>query len=233
MTKKTADVESLALLRSLIIPFLFLTVMWFIFGVDQLFDLELGRYGIIPLAPIGLIGIITAPLLHANLGHIAANSIPFLLLFAGLFYYYKDLAWKIILLSWFLTGLGVWCFARGDGSHIGVSGIIYALATFHLLSGIIRKNKRLAAFSLLVAFLYGSLVWGIFPNFFFKENISWESHLMGGISGMILAVYFRHEGPGSDQYSIDDEADESGEGDAEDEEWQTDNDSRDEEINRS
>lgn len=215
MEKKITDKEGLAFWRSMIIPGLFLILMWLIFGVDQLFGLGLGRFGIIPLEPIGLIGIFTSPLLHASTGHLAANSIPFFLLFAGLVYYYSDLTWKILFLSWFLTGLGVWCFARGDGSHIGASGIIYALATFHFCSGIIRNNKRLAAFSLLVAFLYGSLVWGIFPSLYLKENISWESHLMGGISGIILAFYFRNEGPGSDKYNIDDDE----EDDETDAEW--------------
>ena len=228
MIKKVTDHESLTLLRSLIIPLIVLALMWVIFGVDQIFNLGLGQYGVVPLKPIGLIGIITSPLLHANLGHIAANSVPFLLLFAGLFYYYHDMAWKIISLSWFLTGLGVWCFARGEGSHIGVSGIIYALATFHFLSGIIRKNNRLAAFSLLVAFLYGSLVWGIFPSFFLKENVSWESHLMGGVSGIILALYFRNEGPRADKYSIDEE--EEGEDDDDDQEWKVITDQSEEEI---
>ena len=208
MEKKIIDKESQALRHSLIIPGFALILMWLIFGIDQLFGLELGQFGIVPLKPIGLIGIFTSPLLHANTGHLAANSLPFFLLFAGLIYYYSDLTWKILFLSWFLTGLGVWCFARGDSSHIGASGIIYALATFHFFSGVIRKNKRLAAFSLLVAFLYGSLIWGIFPNFYLKQNISWESHLMGGISGVILAFYFRHEGPGSDKYTIDDEDEE-------------------------
>ena len=219
MEKKITDKEGLALWRSLIIPGFFLILMWLVFGVDQLFGLDLGRFGVIPLRPIGLIGIFTSPLLHANIAHLAANSIPFFLLFAGLIYYYNDLTWKILFLSWLLTGLGVWCFARGDGSHIGASGIIYAFATFHFFSGIIRNNKRLAAFSLLVAFLYGSLIWGVFPSFYLKENISWESHLMGGVSGIILAFYYRHEGPDSDLYSIDDEEDGADEDDDSDEEW--------------
>ena len=209
MEKKTKDIETLALWRSLLIPGFVLILMWLILGADQLFGLELGRFGIVPLEPIGLIGIVTSPLLHANTAHLAANSIPFFLLFAGLIYYYRDLTWRILFLSWFLTGLGVWCFARGDSSHIGASGLIYALATFHFFSGVIRKNNKLAAFSLLVAFLYGSLIWGVFPSFMLKENISWESHLMGGISGIILSFYFRKEGPDTDKYSIDDEEDDS------------------------
>jgi len=228
MVKKDYDPERQVLVRSMIFPFIFLALMWVIFAVDQIFNLDLGQYGIVPLKPIGLIGIITSPLLHASLAHIAANSIPFLLLFAGLFYYYSDLAWKIISLSWLLTGIGVWCFARGESSHIGASGIIYALALFHFVSGVIRKNNRLAAFSLLVTFLYGSLVWGIFPNFLLKENISWESHLMGGVSGIILALYFRHEGPNTDKYSIDEE-EESEDDDDDDGEWRVINDQSEEE----
>ncbi len=207
MKIKSDDKEAQLLFRSLLFPALGLILMWFILAVDQLFGLDLGQYGIIPLEPQGLIGIITSPLLHADIHHLAANSIPFFLLFAGLIYYYRDLAWKILIYSWLITGFWVWCFARGDASHIGASGVIYALAAFHFFSGIIRNNKMLSAFSLLVVFLYGSLIWGVFPEFFQKENISWESHLMGGIAGSFLAFYFRKEGPEADKYAFDEEAD--------------------------
>ncbi|NWJ50276.1 MAG: rhomboid family intramembrane serine protease [Bacteroidetes bacterium] len=207
MKIKSGDKEAMLLWRCLLIPALVLALMWLILGADMLLGLDLGQYGIVPLEPIGLIGIITSPLLHADIHHLAANSVPFFLLFAGLIYYYRDLAWKILIYSWLITGLWVWCFARGDASHIGASGVIYALAAFHFFSGIIRNNKRLSAFSLLVVFLYGSLIWGVFPELFMKENISWESHLMGGLAGTFLAFYFQKEGPGADKYAIDEEND--------------------------
>ena len=77
--------------------------------------------------------------------------------------------------------------------HIGASGIIYGLASFLFVSGIIRRHIPLMALSLLVVFLYGEMVWGIFPGF--RIDISWESHMLGAVAGLLLALWYRDEGP--------------------------------------
>ncbi len=110
----------------------------------------------------------------------------------ALFYFYSEIAIKISLLNWFLTGLFVWLAGRTSW-HIGASGLIYGLASFLFFSGIIRRYFRLVALSLLIVFLYGSMVWGIFPDVY--KNVSWESHMLGFISGIVLAVAFRNKGP--------------------------------------
>jgi hypothetical protein len=79
--------------------------------------------------------------------------------------------------------------------HIGSSGVVYALAAYHLTGALVRRRYDLAAFALIVVFFYGSMIWGFFPDFFPERNISWESHLMGAVTGIILALLFRHEGP--------------------------------------
>ena len=81
--------------------------------------------------------------------------------------------------------------------HIGASGIIYALASFLLVSGIVRKNPKLSAVSMVVIFLYGSMIWGLLPT---KESISWEGHLAGFIAGILVAVFYRNEGPKPKKY---------------------------------
>ena len=102
-------------------------------------------------------------------------------------------------------------FARGNSIHIGVSGIVYGLAAFLFLSGILRREVKLMAITLLIAFLYGGMVWGVFPQFFPREHISWESHLMGLVAGAILAVYYRNEGPQRIKYEWEDENDDDDE----------------------
>ncbi len=104
----------------------------------------------------------------------------------------------------FLTGILVWLAGR-SAWHIGASGLIYGLASFLFFSGIIRKYFRLVALSLLIVFLYGSMVWGIFPNVY--KEVSWESHMLGFISGIILAVVYRNEGPQKPVYEWPDEED--------------------------
>jgi membrane associated rhomboid family serine protease len=117
------------------------------------------------------------------------NSVPFLILCWTLFYFYKPIAWKIFTSSWVLTGLFVWISAR-EAYHIGISGVLYSLLFFIFFSGVFRKEARLLTVALLVVFLYGSMVWGIFP---YDWTISFESHFFGAITGIVLAYFNRKE----------------------------------------
>lgn len=109
-----------------------------------------------------------------------------------------------MLYSWLGSGILVWLFAR-PSFHIGASGLVYALVAFIMLSGILRKQTPLLAISFLVIFLYGSLIWGVFP---FEEGISHEAHLSGALVGFALAVVYRKEGYAPKKYSWDDEGEE-------------------------
>jgi membrane associated rhomboid family serine protease len=186
--------------------------MYTIHIFELLTGISLSFLGIHPLLIEGLPGIVLAPLIHADWKHIGANTIPTLVLGASLFYFYRPLAWKILLLSVVVTGFWVWAGARG-GVHVGASGMIYALASFLFVSGLLRRETRLMAVSLIVVFLYGSMVWGVFPDFLPQRNISWESHLFGGISGIMLSLYYRNQGPQRRKYSweIEPEEDEDSE----------------------
>jgi hypothetical protein len=95
---------------------------------------------------------------------------------------------------WLADGVGVWLFGRYS-YHIGASGLVYGLASFLFISGLLRRNKSLLSLSFVVALLYGGLVWGILPQL---VHLSWESHLFGLVSGMFLAVFYRNEGPAND-----------------------------------
>ncbi|MDY0343651.1 MAG: rhomboid family intramembrane serine protease [Lentimicrobium sp.] len=196
--------DDVKLLRSaLLTALLLVAIMWATKGMELIGGFSLSWLGILPLQAKGLPGILLAPLLHADLAHLTANSTPMFFLGAALFYFYRKHAWSILILSWLLTGTWVWLFARGNSYHIGASGVVYALAAFHFTGGLLRKEPRLMAFSLLVIFLYGSMVWGVFPDFFPKKNISWESHLMGAVAGVLLAFHYRQNGPQPKKYSWD------------------------------
>lgn len=177
---------------SMLIPGVFVFLMWLVKIIEVLFDLDLSRFGIYPFSLQGLPGIMFSPFIHANFGHLFNNSLPLFFLGTALFYFYSEIAVKVSLLTYFLTGLLVWLAGR-NAWHIGASGLIYGLASFLFFSGIIRKYFRLVALSLLIVFLYGSMVWGIFPNIY--KDVSWESHMLGFISGILLAVIYRNEGP--------------------------------------
>ena len=197
--------EKARLIKSAVYPAIFIGIFWAIKICESLLGISFAQFGILPLQAEGLYGIICSPFLHADFAHLAANSVPFFVLASALFYFYREIAFRVLTLSWILTGFWVWCFARGGSYHIGASGVVYALATFHFISGLIRREPKLMAFTLLVVFLYGSMVWGVFPDFFPTKNISWESHLMGFVAGLTLAVYYRRTGPQRPVYVWDDD----------------------------
>lgn len=206
----TSEQEKQKIIQSLFYPLLFLVFIWMVKIFEIFSGIDLTFLGIYPLKWKGLLGIATSPLIHSDLSHLIANSTSISILMIFLFYFYKDLAFRSFFLIYFLCGLWLW-FAGRESYHIGASGIIYGLASFLFVSGIIRKNPHLMALTLVVTFLYGSMIWGIFPDFFPKRNISWEGHLMGLLAGLVIAIYYRKEGPQAPIYWDDeDEEDEEG-----------------------
>lgn len=197
--------EQQKLLRSMVFPAILVAVLWIVKIIELLLHTSFADYGLEPQSWQGLRGIFLSPFLHADFKHLSANSVPLFLLAAGLFYYYPKKANSIFILLWLVTGLWVWVFAADTGVHIGASGVVYALAMFHFMSGVLRREPRMMAFALLVVFLYGGLVWGVIPNFFPDRNISWQSHLMGALAGLVIAVAYRREGPQRKVYEWPDE----------------------------
>jgi len=193
--------EKKRFIAALLPPVYLLAIMWLIKLLEVIFDFDLVFLGTYPLTVKGLPGIALMPFVHGGWKHLMANSISFLVLSTALFYFYRDISWKVLLGIWLLSGMWVW-FGGRPSWHIGASGVIYGLSAFLFFSGVIRQVKGLAALSLVVAFLYGSMIWGVFPDFFPKEkNISWEGHLGGFISGIIMAIYYRTQGPQRRKYS--------------------------------
>ena len=166
----------------LLVPIVTICVIWFIYWVEIRFGYNFNKYGIFPRSFRGLRGVFLSPFIHSDISHLFNNTVPLFALMASLFYFYKELAFKILLIGTILTGLLCWSFAR-DSYHIGASGVIYLLFSFIFFSGIIRKHFRLIAMSLVVIFLYGSMMWFILPT---EDRISWEGHLSGFLIGLLF-----------------------------------------------
>ena len=167
--------------------------MWLVYWAEHLYRFPFHQYGVLPRSVEGLKGILFMPLLHAknDINHIINNSFPTFVLLAAIVYFYRDVALKVFLLLWFGTGLLLWAYAQNVGAyHIGMSGVVYAMVGFVFTSGVLRKYLPLQAISLFVVFVYGNLVWGIFPM---KNGVSWEGHFMGLIVGVIVAFGYRRE----------------------------------------
>ncbi|NVO02512.1 MAG: rhomboid family intramembrane serine protease [Bacteroidetes bacterium] len=193
------DKEKRRVLKSVIFPLSFLILIWIVKLIEHFYQLDFGTFGIFPLKIEGLKGILFSPLIHGDFKHIGANSFPLFFLLWGVFYFYKEVAYKVFFFSYFVTGIWVWLFAR-DAFHIGASGLVYAFGSFLFFSGLIRRNTQMMALSMLIVFLYGGMIWGVFP---LKDQVSWESHLMGGVAGLILAIFYKNIGPQRKQYIWD------------------------------
>ena len=205
-----SKVEKQRVITSITVPTLFLLSMWLVKIIEVVFHVQLNFLGIAPLSLAGLPGIVLSPFLHGDWNHLMANSVPVFVLLAALYYFYRTLATEILILAILISGLWVWLGAR-SGVHIGASGVIYALAAFLMVSGFLRRDNRLMALSFVVVFLYGSLIWGIFPELFPEKNISWEGHLSGLVAGLVLAWFYRKKGPQRKKYSweFEEETDEN------------------------
>lgn len=160
-------------------------LMWLLFTIEMYVGLDLGYLGILPRNLSGLIGVVTAPLIHGNVNHLVSNSIPVLVLGGTLFFFYPQIAQSVFLKAYFFTGLLVWVFGR-PFYHIGASGIVYALASFLVFNGLFHRNFKSVLISLVVLIFYGGMAYGLVV---LDSRISWESHLMGAIVGFAAAIF--------------------------------------------
>ena len=169
------------------VAFLCLAALWLVFVLDALFGLKLNRFGLRPGSVPGLIGVVTVPLLHGNLSHIFSNSMSLVVSLTAILYLYPNASARVIPMIWLGSGLLAWLIGR-PSLHFGASGFIYGLLAYVFFSGILRRDMRSISVSLLVSFLYGSMIWGVLP---IRPHMSWELHLSGALIGVLLAFLYR------------------------------------------
>lgn len=170
-------------------PVTFVLIIWLIFWFEVRFGYNFSKYGVYPQSFKGLRGVVLSPFIHGDIKHIYHNTIPLFVLSMALFYFYRPIAWRVILYGILFSGFLTWCIGR-PSYHIGASGLIYVLVSFTFFKGVFAKHFRLIALSLIVVFLYGSMIWYTMP---IEEGISWEGHLSGLITGFVFALFFRKE----------------------------------------
>ena len=190
-------------LTSLKFSAIILIIIWSVKIFEIVFDYDFTEYGVLPRKFNGLVGILFSPLIHSDVNHLLSNSLPVIILCLLIFNFYNQIAKKIFIYLYFISGLWLWCIGR-ESFHIGASGLIYAMASFLFFSGILRKNSQLSAVALLVIFIYGGLFWGLFP---IHKNVSWEGHLTGFIAGILVSFIFRKDGPIRKKYNWEIEED--------------------------
>ena len=184
--------QLLAALKTSVVAVGFLWVLHLV----RLFLLQTpGSWGILPRRIDGLLGIITAPLAHSGWGHLGNNSVPLLATIFLLTYFYPRVASRAMVLMYALTGILVWLLARGEGwgaditiSHVGASGVAYAFVSFLFFLGIFKRSVQSIVVALIILFYFSGMIAGVLPD---QLNVSWESHLLGGIVGALVAWMFR------------------------------------------
>lgn len=189
--------------EAIIYPLLMVVILWLIQWIDYLSPIDFYKYGMMPRSVEGLKGILFMPLLHSqqDIHHVLNNSVALYCLMAVLIYFYREIALRVFLLTWILTGIFVWLYAENVGIyHIGMSGVIYGLVGFLFVSGVLRKYLPLQAISLFIVFMYGNMIWGIFP---IQANVSWEGHFMGLVSGVILAFVYKKDAVQAPKYQYE------------------------------
>jgi membrane associated rhomboid family serine protease len=183
----------------------FVALIWFIQLLNWALDLGVEDFGVRPRELLGLPGILFAPLMHSGFAHLLANSLPLLIVGTAMLYLYPNAALRVLPAVYLGPGIAVWLFARG-GVHVGASGLIYGLVSYVFVAGLIRRDRRAIAASLLVSFLYGASVWGVLP---IERGVSWETHLAAALIGLLLALALRRlDIPPRRRYTWEDEKDE-------------------------
>ena len=195
-----------------IVAFSFELLLWTFHLVDYLREFDFTRFGIYPRSVVGLVGVLCAPFIHASVSHLFANTPPIIVIGTMLLYGYPRASKVFLPVVYLGSGLAVWLVAR-EAYHIGASGLVFGMLFFVFTIGVLRWERRTIAISLLVFFLYGSMISGVIPG---APDISFESHLSGALIGILLAFLLRHRDPESPrkQYSWEHE-----ETDSDDYDW--------------
>ncbi len=166
-------------------------VLWWIRAMQSVAGTDLHSFAIYPGQWSGLPGVLTAPLLHGSFAHLIANTLPLLILGSMARYTYpRALLWALPII-WLASGMGTWLFGR-PSFHLGASGIAHGLMFFLFVIGLLRRDRTAIAVALITFFLYGSMIWTVFPG---EPNVSWEAHLFGAIGGVVSALLLFRRDP--------------------------------------
>jgi membrane associated rhomboid family serine protease len=159
-------------------------LMWVSEIVDVALDHRLDRYGIEPRDPDGLIGVATAPFLHAGFGHLLANTVPFVIMGFAIAFGGALRVLAVTAVVALVGGLGTWLVAPSGTDHIGASGIVFGYATYLVSRGFFDRSVLEIAVGVVVVAVWGTaLLGGLLP----QEGISWQGHLFGALGGLIAA----------------------------------------------
>ncbi|QSB06829.1 rhomboid family intramembrane serine protease [Natronoglycomyces albus] len=160
-------------------------MLWLLVLVDWLLPWALTSWGIEARSWSGLVpGVVVAPLLHVGAGHLVSNMVPLVLM--GVVAALRD--WRGFVVASgvivVLSGLGVWLIAPSATVTVGASGVVFGYFGYLVGRGVFVRQFGDIALSVVVVVVYGSLVWGVFPQ---EAHVSWQAHLCGLLAGLLAA----------------------------------------------
>lgn len=168
----------------------FVSLLLLAFGAQQALDWR--ALTIAPQSPHGLLGLLTAPLLHGSPGHLAANAVALLLLgtLAGTVYPRATL--RALPLLWLGSGLGAWLLGAAGSHHLGASGLSHGLLFLVFALGLLRRDRAAVAAAMIAFMFYGGMLLTVLPR---EPGVSWQAHLGGAVAGLLAAWLFRRSDP--------------------------------------
>jgi len=195
--------------RALLASMAFVALIGAIFNAGPWLG-DLRAFALVPGELPGLVGILTAPLLHGSAGHWLANSAALLILGSLVGTVYPRAALRALPVLWLLPGVITWLIGR-PSFHIGASGLTHGLMFLLLFLGLLRRDRAAIAAALIAFFFYGGMLLTVLPR---EPGVSWEYHLGGAIAGVLSAFLWRRADPEPPRrrysWEIEDEAAEAG-----------------------
>jgi membrane associated rhomboid family serine protease len=185
-----ADAVSARFRRALLASMVFVALLGLVHFASRWLG-DLSAFALVPQSGPGLLGVLTAPLLHGSPGHWLGNSAALLVLVPLVGTVYPRATLRALPLIWLLSGLGTWLIGR-PSLHIGASGLTHGLLFLLLALGLLRRDRAAIAAALIAFFLYGGMLLTVLPR---EPGVSWEYHLCGALAGILAAVLWRRADP--------------------------------------
>jgi membrane associated rhomboid family serine protease len=157
---------------------------------------RLDRFGLVPRTIHGLPGVVTMPFLHANAGHLAANTFPFLLV-----------GWVVLvsgvrefLLTTLLVvvagGLATWVVGP-SATIVGVSALVFGWLGYLISRAVFGRRLGWILVAIGMLAFFGGLFAGLLPTS--HHYVAWQAHVCGFLAGGV-AGWWLHPRKGTDRY---------------------------------
>lgn len=171
-------------IRALLVIGSFVLLLYVVEAVDTVLGNRLDAQGVRPGDPDGLSGIAFAPLLHGGWTHLAANTVPLLVL--GYLVLLSGITRWLVVTSvvWLVGGMGTWLTGQPGTVHIGASTVVFGWMTYLIVRGIFSRSPGQVVVGVLVLIVYGGALWGVLPG---QQGVSWQGHLFGAAAGVLAA----------------------------------------------